>query len=180
MSSWFISLLVQSIIPTAGIITGVAKVLCAIVLLKSDISDDYIFLTLLSYSFEILSLFRGPMNWCFHQFPIRARMFGALCMQACLACLRALWSLVCFIKGCAWRGSLVQIWQFYFFLCVIHTFVDAKRHTNVLVKKSYDTKLMFNIIYFYWRHVLLINSCILDKFLSLSLLDHWWWTHFDR
>ena len=53
--------IVQSIILTIGIITGVAKVSCVIVLLKSASSDDHIFLTLLRHSFEILLkfLFRG-------------------------------------------------------------------------------------------------------------------------
>ena len=53
------SLIVLSITPTVG----------AIVLLKSDSSDDHIFLTLLRYSFEILSLFIGPLYSMFYQFP---------------------------------------------------------------------------------------------------------------
>ena len=44
-SSSDINIFVQSSIPIVGPITGVAKALCAIVLLKADSSDDHIFFT---------------------------------------------------------------------------------------------------------------------------------------
>ena len=51
-----ISYIVQFSIPIVGVVTGVAKALRAIVLLKADSLDDHIFFTREKYSFETLSL----------------------------------------------------------------------------------------------------------------------------
>ena len=64
-----ISCIVQSSIPIVGVITGVAKALCAIVLLKADSSDDHILFTQERYSFETLSLLIVPSYAIFLSWP---------------------------------------------------------------------------------------------------------------
>ena len=61
ISRFLISCLVQFIIPIVGVITGMAKVLWAVILLLLYRSELYIFLTRLLYSFVTLSLLRGPL-----------------------------------------------------------------------------------------------------------------------
>ena len=60
---WFIFSIVQSIMPTIGIITGVAKVSCAIALLKSASSDDHIFLTLLKFFWNYCFVVRSTRSF---------------------------------------------------------------------------------------------------------------------
>ena len=62
-SSLFIFSIVQSIMPTIGIITGVAKVSCAIALLKSASSDDHIFLTLLKFFWNYCFVVRSTRSF---------------------------------------------------------------------------------------------------------------------
>ena len=61
ISRFLISCLVQLIISVVGVITGMAKVLWAVILLLLYRSELHIFLTHLLYSFVTLSLLRGPL-----------------------------------------------------------------------------------------------------------------------
>ena len=61
ISRCLISCLVQFIIPVVGDVTGMAKVLMAVILLLLYRSELHIFLTRLLYSFVTLSLLRGPL-----------------------------------------------------------------------------------------------------------------------
>ena len=64
-----ISCIFQSSIPIIGVITGVSKALGAIVLMKADSSDDHIFFTRESYSFETISLLIIPSYATFSSWP---------------------------------------------------------------------------------------------------------------
>ena len=69
MSIFLISWIVQSKISYVDFSTGTANTLCAMVLLKVESLDFYIFLTLVNYSLEILSLMTVPTYDLFSSCP---------------------------------------------------------------------------------------------------------------
>ena len=69
ISIYLISCNFQSSIPIVGVITGVSKAVGAIALMKANSSDDHIFFTRESYSFETISLLIVPSYATFPSWP---------------------------------------------------------------------------------------------------------------